>query len=163
MKQLRINIDPSGPPGLLVSVRNELEARTALESGADLIDVKEPNRGALGAADYDAIKSIVRVVNGQAPVSAALGELIDHMRNNSIGRIKLPGGVALFKLGLAGCNQIQDWQSHWNSVLASVCALANGANIQPVAVAYADWRAAHAPSPDHVLEAAVNVGCPALL
>ncbi|MBY0228781.1 MAG: (5-formylfuran-3-yl)methyl phosphate synthase, partial [Gemmataceae bacterium] len=35
-------------PGLIVSVRSADEARIALENGADLIDVKEPSRGALG-------------------------------------------------------------------------------------------------------------------
>ena len=38
-------------PGLLVSVRSADEAIAALAGGADVIDVKEPNRGALGAAD----------------------------------------------------------------------------------------------------------------
>ena len=36
--------------GLLVSVRSASEARVALAAGVDVIDVKEPNRGSLGAA-----------------------------------------------------------------------------------------------------------------
>ena len=36
---------------LLVSVRSAAEAEVALGAGADLIDVKEPSRGSLGAAD----------------------------------------------------------------------------------------------------------------
>ncbi len=36
---------------LLVSVRSAAEAEIALSAGADLIDVKEPSRGSLGAAD----------------------------------------------------------------------------------------------------------------
>jgi len=35
-------------PGLLVSVRSADEVDDALAGGADLIDVKEPSRGALG-------------------------------------------------------------------------------------------------------------------
>ena len=42
----------SNSPGLLVSVRSAAEAITALEAGADVIDVKEPSRGALGAASF---------------------------------------------------------------------------------------------------------------
>jgi uncharacterized protein (UPF0264 family) len=38
--------------GLLVSVRDAAEAADALAGGADLIDVKEPNAGSLGAAGH---------------------------------------------------------------------------------------------------------------
>ena len=41
----------SAPRDYLVSVRSPEEALAALEGGADLIDVKEPSRGPLGAAD----------------------------------------------------------------------------------------------------------------
>ena len=37
-------------PKLLLSVRNALEANLALEAGVDLIDIKEPSAGPLGAA-----------------------------------------------------------------------------------------------------------------
>ena len=62
-------------PGLLVSVRNANEARTALSAGADVIDVKEPNRGPLGAADIGEIAAIVEAVQSRVPVTAAMGEL----------------------------------------------------------------------------------------
>ena len=44
---------------LLVSVRSVAEARIALAGGVDLIDVKEPRRGSLGAADAGIIAEIV--------------------------------------------------------------------------------------------------------
>ena len=62
---------------LLVSVRDAAEARTAVEGGADLIDIKEPARGPLGAADVDVVEQIIAEVAGRRPVSAALGELRD--------------------------------------------------------------------------------------
>ena len=49
-------------PGLLVSVRNVTEALTALEAGADVIDVKEPTRGSLGAADSATLAAIAQAV-----------------------------------------------------------------------------------------------------
>ena len=61
--------------GLLVSVRSAAEARAALLGGADLIDVKEPLRGSLGAADADRLREISEVVSGQLTLSAAWGEL----------------------------------------------------------------------------------------
>jgi uncharacterized protein (UPF0264 family) len=86
-------------PRLLVSVRNAAETAAALAGGADLIDVKEPDRGSLGAADARQIAEVVRHVAGRVPVSVALGELTD-----VVGQ-PLPDltGVTYAKLGLAGC------------------------------------------------------------
>ena len=156
----------SNSPGLLVSVRNAAEAITALEAGADVIDVKEPNRGALGAADCETIAAVVRAVAGRAPVTAALGELADFNVNDRDGAgdaPSLPAGVSLFKLGLARCTDLSDWQSHWRDAIAAICRNQPNVGPQPVAVVYADWRTAAAPSPDSVLEAAISVGTPVLL
>ena len=92
-------------PGLLVSVRSAAEALAALAGGADVIDVKEPNQGSLGAADDDTISAVVRAVAGRAPVSAALGELVDLIGspNGDYARV-LIDGVLLFKTGLARCH-----------------------------------------------------------
>src|SRR6266496_2650971 len=99
-------------PGLLVSVRSVAEALTALAGGADVIDVKEPSRGSLGAADDDTISAVVRAVNGRAPVSAALGELVDLIGSPiGDGTPTLVDGVSLFKIGLARCRALNDWQT----------------------------------------------------
>jgi len=58
----------------LASVRSAEEALVALSSGADIIDAKEPSRGALGAVAPEEISAIVRTVNGAAPVSATIGD-----------------------------------------------------------------------------------------
>jgi uncharacterized protein (UPF0264 family) len=147
-------------------VRTADEAHIALEAGADVIDVKEPSRGALGAADRDTIEAIVRVVNGSAPVTAALGVLVDLVNESSNAPTQgrnLPAGVALFKIGLARCHELKDWQSLWRTTAVSIQAGVGNPHIQPVAVVYADWRTAQAPSPDEILEAAIDLGCPALL
>ena len=58
----------------LASVRDDAEAEIALEAGADIVDLKEPSRGALGAVDPSTITATVRTVAGrasrQAPRSA---------------------------------------------------------------------------------------------
>ncbi|MBM3544415.1 MAG: hypothetical protein FJX44_07930 [Alphaproteobacteria bacterium] len=59
----------------LASVRNPDEAETALGAGADIIDLKEPGNGALGALDPDMIGGCVARVAGRAPVSATIGDL----------------------------------------------------------------------------------------
>src|SRR3954452_14348343 len=99
-------------PGLLVSVRSAAEALSALAGGADVIDVKEPDRGSLGAADEETISAIVRAVDGRAPVSAALGELVDLDKspNGNAARI-LVDGVSLFKIGLARSATLDAWET----------------------------------------------------
>jgi dihydroneopterin aldolase len=61
---------------MLASVRSMTEAQIALEEGADIIDLKEPSRGALGVLDHDVVSEIVRFVAGRVPVSATIGDLV---------------------------------------------------------------------------------------
>jgi uncharacterized protein (UPF0264 family) len=137
-------------PRLLVSVRDASEAVAALAGGADLIDVKEPANGPLGRSDPPVIESIVNVVAGRVPVSAAFGEL-------ELRPCGLSANLAFVKFGLAGWGQ-RDWPSAWDCVRAQLpvpCA--------PVAVAYADWQFADAPPPDEVAEIAIERRFGALL
>jgi (5-formylfuran-3-yl)methyl phosphate synthase len=60
---------------LLVSVVSAEEARRALAGGADIIDVKDPREGALGAPSPRVLSEVVAAVGGAAPVSVALGDL----------------------------------------------------------------------------------------
>ena len=140
--------------GLLVSVRNGVEARMALAAGVDLIDVKEPLRGALGAADPSTIATVCSEVDGQVPVSAALGELLDFETASS----PAIAAVDFAKLGLSGCQTVDDWASRWQEALAVL-----PAEIRPVAVAYADHVESAAPPPDEVLNVGAELGCRALL
>lgn len=60
---------------ILISVTSITEAQIALDNGADIIDLKEPSAGALGALPLPLIKSIVSHINGQKLVSATIGDL----------------------------------------------------------------------------------------
>ena len=60
---------------MLASVRSLDEALIALDGGADLIDLKEPSRGALGALDHAAVRICVQAIDGRRPVSATIGDL----------------------------------------------------------------------------------------
>lgn len=153
----------SNLPGLLVSVRNEAEALTALSAGAEVIDVKEPNHGSLGAADSATIAAVVRSIDGRAIVTAAMGELIDVVGPGPLSKLApVPTGVALFKLGLADCARRPNWRAEWRDAISLL--RGNGSNSPlPVAVVYADWQAASAPRPDEILDTAVQLHCPALL
>ncbi len=187
---MKFNSDDS-VPGLLVSVRSALEALEALAGGADVIDVKEPTRGSLGAADVATISEVVRAVNNRAIVTAALGELTEFASRyasndlcgmpsprSGVGMFSgatcssaateehatlVPTGVSLFKIGLAACGRNTHWASLWRDAIASVLDDGLASVGRPVAVVYADWQAANSPKPIEVLNAAVQFGCPALL
>jgi uncharacterized protein (UPF0264 family) len=60
---------------LLISVKNLEEAKLAFAAGVDIIDLKDPNEGALGALDLTVTGEIVQQVKGRAVVSATVGEL----------------------------------------------------------------------------------------
>jgi (5-formylfuran-3-yl)methyl phosphate synthase len=59
---------------LLISVKNLEESRIARYTGADVIDLKDPSVGALGALDIDIVNQIVMDVNGSVTLSATVGE-----------------------------------------------------------------------------------------
>jgi uncharacterized protein (UPF0264 family) len=57
-----------------VSVRDAAEARLAAGAGADLVDAKDPARGALGALPAPEVRAIVAAVGREALTSAVAGE-----------------------------------------------------------------------------------------
>jgi len=62
---------------VLVSVRSVTEACEAAAAGADLIDLKEPATGALGALPLATIRAIVSALRGagmEQPISATIGD-----------------------------------------------------------------------------------------
>jgi uncharacterized protein (UPF0264 family) len=75
---------------LLISPLNEKEASEAIAGGADIIDVKNPQEGALGANFPWVIKRIREITPKNVKVSCTLGEVPN-----------LPGSVSLAALGAA--------------------------------------------------------------
>jgi (5-formylfuran-3-yl)methyl phosphate synthase len=139
---------------LLVSVRDAQEAQIALDQGVDLIDVKEPLAGPLGAARVEVIESIAAYVAGRVPLSAALGELLDGPNiSHQLNRC-----VQYAKFGLAGCGSRADWGDRWRLAIDRLSSA-----VQPVAVVYADWKRADAPPPRAVLRHAAELGCRTIL
>ena len=145
---------------LLVSVRSAAEAEAALAGGAAVIDIKEPDRGALGAADPRTWRAVLSAVAGRAPVSAALGELFPANRGTaSAGALAAQtAGLAFAKIGLARAAACRVWQERWREALACL-----PQSVAAVAVAYADWPAADAPPPEEVIDAGAELGCTLLL
>lgn len=91
---------------LLASVRDRLEAREAAAAGADLIDLKDPTAGALGALavpDIIAIAAMLRADWPQRPVSATIGDFApaDHDARCAKAREVAATGVDYVKVGIA--------------------------------------------------------------
>ena len=61
--------------GMLASVASLEEARIVLKQRVDIIDLKDPKLGALGALDQRIISSVVQLVNNLIPTSATIGDI----------------------------------------------------------------------------------------
>jgi uncharacterized protein (UPF0264 family) len=150
--------------GLLVSVRDAAEATEAVAGGAAIIDVKEPTRGPLGAAAPAAAAAVAAAVPGRLPWTLACGELAvgaDVAAAHAAAAIAAaPAGAsrpAAAKAGSAGLTP-----AAWRRAFAAF-AQALPVDVEPIAVAYADWHSAAAPAPDEVAGAAAALGGHTLL
>ncbi|MCB9950326.1 MAG: hypothetical protein H6824_05025 [Planctomycetaceae bacterium] len=148
---------------LLVSVRNLKEAHVAAGAGVDIVDLKEPNAGALGMVGPSTVSEVSQSLEGcerepRPKLSIALGEVTD-WTHREVPQIP---SVQYAKLGLAGLKDESNWEDQWLKARASfeqrIVQVTNW-----VAVCYADHEAALAPSPESILEAARNTGCRFLL
>jgi len=77
---------------LMISVVSAEEAREAMAGGADILDIKNPAEGSLGAQSPSVIREIRKLASGRVKVSAAIGDMPN-----------LPGTAALAALGAATC------------------------------------------------------------
>lgn len=59
----------------LASVRDPGEAETAIGASADIVDLKDPGAGALGALAPETIDACIRATRGRVKVSATIGDL----------------------------------------------------------------------------------------
>jgi uncharacterized protein (UPF0264 family) len=130
----------SGKTGLLVSVRSVDEVDAALSGGADLIDVKDPAKGPLGAAEAEVVAAVIARVKNRVPVSAALGEWSPNAITDAHWHLELK--INYVKWGLAGYTARPGWGE---DLLDTRRELPVG--MEMVAVAYADWERAKSVPP----------------
>lgn len=118
--------------GMLASVNSLQEARLALAMGVDIIDLKQPNQGALGALEIDLIKLIVADIAKACPVSATIGDLpmepdsifnaVEAMVNTGVDYVKIgffPEGDWLATLQKLS-TQAEIWRQHRHTGLIAV-------------------------------------------
>ena len=77
---------------LMVSVLSAEEAHEAIEGGAEILDIKNPAEGSLGAQPPQVIREVKKFGAGRVEISAAIGDMPN-----------LPGTAALAALGAASC------------------------------------------------------------
>jgi uncharacterized protein (UPF0264 family) len=61
--------------GMLASIRDEEEARLVRRAGVDVIDLKNPAAGALGALETELVRRIVNRTDKGVPFSATIGDV----------------------------------------------------------------------------------------
>jgi uncharacterized protein (UPF0264 family) len=129
---------------LLVSVVDVGEAREAAAAGADIVDVKNPAEGSLGAPSPAVIAGVRAAVPSDLPVSAAIGDMPNLPGTAALAALGAArSGATFVKVGLWGVSTEDDAVD----LLRAVCdGVANVAGAVVVAAAYADARRmAHAP------------------
>jgi hypothetical protein len=149
-------------PRLLVSVRSAAEAHAALSGGCDILDVKDPTRGPLGMAEFSVTEQVLRTgLAAGIPVSAALGEVSEYPSDPTLTdpERRLPRALAhlsFTKIGLANLHHDSNWAARWQDTMSSLTGALPQKHDRPVqrrvAVIYADWQSAAAPSPDHIVD-----------
>jgi len=145
---------------LLISVAGPAEARAALRGGADVIDAKDPRRGALGPVSLQRLAAIRAAVAGARPLSAAVGDATSEQAVAGAVAAAHSVGVAFVKLGLAG---VTSEARADRLALAARRAVETAVVTRLVLVAYADWRSAVSLPPARVVAVAADVGAAGVL
>jgi uncharacterized protein (UPF0264 family) len=133
---------------LLISPQNLKEAQETILGGADIIDVKNPQEGPLGASYPWVIKQIVEATPKNLEVSCTLGEAPSVPGSISLAALGAASlGVNYVKVGLSGVRTVQEA----TVLLGNVCRAVKTFNpeIKVAATGYADHQRAE--SIDHML------------
>ncbi len=115
---------------MLASVTGPEEAEVALAGGADIIDLKDPARGALGAVAPAVVRATVARIAGRRPVSAVTGDVpMQPAAVTAAVEVMAETGADFLKLGIFPGGEIA-------ACLHALAPLA--ARVQLIAVLFAD-------------------------
>jgi len=124
---------------LLVSVLNSRDAVEAVEGGTDIVDVKNPAEGALGANFPWKIREVRDIVPSELEVSATIGNLPYLPGTASLAALGAAvSGVNYIKAGLHGVKN----SSQGFEIMQSICKAVEKITpkVKVIAVGYADYR-----------------------
>lgn len=142
---------------LLVSPMNIDEARAALAGGADILDVKNPKEGSLGANFPWAIRAVADLAAGKVPVSATIGDLEFKPGTASLAALgAASSGADYIKAGLLGVKTRGQAEEMLEGIVKAVKDFDSGKKV--VAAGYSDYARAGSISPMLLPAAAAKAG-----
>jgi uncharacterized protein (UPF0264 family) len=136
---------------------NITEAKAALKGGADILDVKNPEEGSLGANFPWAIKEVVQLAGGKIPVSATIGDLDYKPGTASLAALGAAfSGADYIKAGLLGIKTSEQAENMLTKIVRSVKDYSPEKKV--VASAYSDFNRVGSISPMLLPKVAKNCG-----
>jgi (5-formylfuran-3-yl)methyl phosphate synthase len=104
---------------LLISVKNTQEAMLATEAGADFIDLKDPEVGALGSLNDEDTMAILQALQGRVAVSATIGDSHDSWQSQlALIQHKVALGLTIIKLPITPAIENEGFRSGLQQCLA---------------------------------------------
>lgn len=139
----------------MISVVSAAEAIEALEGGAEILDVKNPSEGSLGAQSPAVISEIRKLAAGKVQLSAAIGDMPNLPGTASLAALGAATcGADFIKVGLHGTRTKQDAISMLSEVRKAVQKFKTSV----IAGAYADFRRAGTTNPINLPSVAASAG-----
>jgi uncharacterized protein (UPF0264 family) len=133
------------------------EAQIALEGGADIIDVKNPKEGSLGANFPWAIRAVVDLASGRKPVSATIGDMDYKPGTASLAALGAAfAGAEYIKVGLLGVKTPDQAKEMLCKIAKAVKDF--DANKKLVAAGYSDYSRVGSISPMLLPSACASAG-----
>lgn len=142
---------------VLVSVVHADEVEAAVAGGADIVDVKNPREGSLGASFPHVIRRVRELTPVEVPVSAAIGDMPDLPGMAALAAAGAAAcGVQFVKVGLLGSRE----PTAARQLLRAVCRAAREQHpaVRVMATAYADAQAVGALAPLDLPQVAAAAG-----
>jgi uncharacterized protein (UPF0264 family) len=106
---------------LLVSPINTTEAKAALDGGADIVDVKNPKEGSLGANFPWMIRAVIETIESKKPVSATIGDFNFKPGTASLAALgAAASGADYIKIGLYDIQTTDQAEELLSNVVRSI-------------------------------------------
>jgi len=136
---------------------NMEEAHAALAGGADILDVKNPKEGSLGANFPWVIRSVADLAGGRVPVSATIGDLEFKPGTASLAALgAASSGADYVKAGLLGMKNYDQAEEMLKAIVRAVKDLDPAKKV--VASGYSDYSRVGSVSPMLLPAAASKAG-----
>lgn len=143
------------PLKLLVSVVNRTEAIESIKGGADIIDVKNPKEGSLGANFPRVISQIKCIIPESLELSATIGDLPNLPGTAALAALGAAvSGVNYVKVGLFGVKNSQEATALMIEVVRAVKEY--NISLKIIASGYADYRNVGSVNPMELPDIAYN-------